>query len=249
MSTQRRSEPHPFVSYADASHICKHCDGGEFAACHQANTIRQQSRAVRNMPSLNACTSCGLSYYQTSAPHVCAGWTTKENRTMNESEKFITTGVFRHERNTSGNCSISGCPCRGWSAQESVNEHEHEPVARGGEGEHSPLPWELHAEVGRYPYLVRSAEGVTVAAIYLDDPLVMEREEAEANAQLVFEAVNQHHSLLAEREKLREAATKALAAFRYMRDVDTQWWDFHVTPEICTAWDKLRAALNDQKGE
>ena len=39
MSTQRRLEPHPFVPYADASHICKHCDGGEYAACHESQPL------------------------------------------------------------------------------------------------------------------------------------------------------------------------------------------------------------------
>lgn len=42
---------------------------------------------------------------------------------------------------------------------------------------------------------------------------------------------------------LVEAASNALKSFRYMRDVDPQHWDFHVTPEVCTAWDTLRAAL------
>lgn len=51
------------------------------------------------------------------------------------------------------------------------------------------------------------------------------------------------HALAASVPKLVEAATEALEAFRYMRDKDPQHWDFHVTPEICTAWDKLRAAL------
>lgn len=35
MSKQRRQEPHQFTLYADASHICVHCDGGEFAVCHE----------------------------------------------------------------------------------------------------------------------------------------------------------------------------------------------------------------------
>jgi hypothetical protein len=47
---------------------------------------------------------------------------------------------------------------------------------------------------------------------------------------------------------LVEAAEAALQAFRYMRDKDPQHWDYHVTPKICTAWDKLRAVINDAKG-
>jgi acid stress-induced BolA-like protein IbaG/YrbA len=58
--------------------------------------------------------------------------------------------------------------------------------------DHSPLPWSLTPEVGRYPFLIRSAEGVTVAAIYRDAPSVMESDEPEANARLIVEAVNSY---------------------------------------------------------
>lgn len=62
---------------------------------------------------------------------------------------------------------------------------------------HSPLPWELRPEVGRYPYLIRSTEGVTVAAVYLDAPSVMEYEEMQANAAFLIRAVNNHDALIA----------------------------------------------------
>lgn len=65
-------------------------------------------------------------------------------------------------------------------------------------------------------------------------------EELEANAALIASAP----TLKAQRDKLYEALTATLTALRYMRDSDTQHWDFHVTPEICTAWDKAREALS-----
>ena len=50
-------------------------------------------------------------------------------------------------------------------------------------------------------------------------------------------------------KRLVEAGNLALEAFRYLRDKDTMAWDLSVTPEVCTAWDKLRAALRELEGE
>lgn len=151
------------------------------------------STKIRNMPPATTCPNCGLAYYQTAAPHVCAEWTkgrAKENQ------------VVSHQRNTSGNCSISGCPCRGWSAQESVNEHEHEPPARAGEGEHSPLPW----VVGRNDR-VEAANGRVVADMTFSSHST---QRGPANALLIVTAVNQRHRLLAERDRLLKAAQFSL---------------------------------------
>jgi predicted HD phosphohydrolase len=65
------------------------------------------------------------------------------------------------------------------------------------------------------------------AIVVLDGP--------ETAAQIVAD----HHAV----PRLVEAASAALEALRYLRDVDPQHWDYHVTPEVCTAWDKLRAVL------
>lgn len=42
---------------------------------------------------------------------------TKETQPMSD-----TLPAGAHRTNSSGNCSISGCPCRGWSAQETAKE-------------------------------------------------------------------------------------------------------------------------------
>lgn len=41
--------------------------------CDENDLIRQQRRAVRSMPPTITCDNCHLTYYQTGAPHVCAG--------------------------------------------------------------------------------------------------------------------------------------------------------------------------------
>jgi hypothetical protein len=67
--------------------------------------------------------------------------------------------------------------------------------------------------------------------------------EDRANADYIVRCVNSH-------EKLVAAGKTALTAFRYLRDKDTQAWDLAVTPEICNAWDDLRAALAEaEKGK
>jgi hypothetical protein len=48
---------------------------------------------------------------------------------------------------------------------------------------------------------------------------------------------------------LHDAALFALAALRAARDANPTAWDNCVTPNICTAWDKLRVALALAQGQ
>lgn len=158
---------------------------------------------------------------------------------MNESEKFITTGVFSHERNTSGNCSVSGCPCRGWSAQESVNEHEHEPVARRGEGERDEWRVFNFTRDGANEWMVTTTTGRTVALANTSDPRL-----AESEMRQIATEHNQHHSLLAEREKLREVLQKTLKAIEVIDFSSCREGAYDSIP-----WTEIEAAIEQKEGE
>lgn len=114
--------------------------------------------------------------------------------------------------------------------------------------EATPRPWratavrhnrggEQYIEIER-PTGPKSATMIcSISSIYLNvDELT---DEDRANAELIIRSVNAAAGM----EALEKAAKSALAGFRYLRDKDTQAWDLNVTPEICNAWDDLRAAL------
>ena len=63
-------------------------------------------------------------------------------------------------------------------------------------------------------------------------------EETDANARLIAAA-----------PALYEAAERVLTALREARDSHPEAWDNCVTPNICTAWDRLRAALALVQGQ
>lgn len=87
-------------------------------------------------------------------------------------------------------------------------QHEHEPVAQGGR--YSPLPWKLIEQVSEYAH--ESAD--SHYAIWADDDMTIAVtvkdcvDHEQGNAQLIVTAVNQYHSLLAERERLRKALAR-----------------------------------------
>lgn len=89
----------------------------------------------------------------------------------------------------------------------------------------------------------RRVSGVEMVAIGDTTDWVVAYAFSEKDARAIVEAVNSYDDLLATNAAMVKAAEAALTAFRYMRDVDTMHWDYHVTPEVCTAWDKLREAL------
>lgn len=94
--------------------------------------------------------------------------------------------------------------------------------------EGSPLPWSVERGI-----LIRDAERNEVAAPPLS---LRDNTKAKADAAFIVTAVNSHEALVT-------ALEGALTALRYMRDADTQHWDFHVTPDVCNAWDAARTAL------
>lgn len=128
---------------------------------------RTRPRGVR-MPEPTSCDNCGLTYYQTTAPHVCAEWTKgAEEETMT---KYYTDHHGAHERSV---------------------RTEYEPAARGGEGE-----WRADSS-GGWGYVWQG--GACLAKC--PEP---------SRAEQIVTEHNQHHSLLAEREGLREALSDVL---------------------------------------
>jgi hypothetical protein len=64
-------------------------------------------------------------------------------------------------------------------------------------------------------------------------------EQDRADMELIVRAVNRDAAF----DALLKAAKDGLTTLRYLRDKDTAAWDLAVTPEICNAWDDLRAAI------
>lgn len=282
--------------------------------------IRQQRRAVRNMPPVVTCDNCGLHYYQTSAPHVCAGWTTKEKvmsttiekpcgdcfnkshthqivdypvgarveavidiptsqgvvragtrgtvsshcddgrayvsfdsgdagHTFHQPEAYIRVDERKEtvkpvteavktiplvgKNHSERECSEADCPCHEWVQR----FNEHEPTARGGESGQSGLfpRYSFAVVTGRYKILDNRSDGpVRITQIATAD--------GEGEARAIIQALNQHHSLLAERERLRTAAQAALDNL-YERSLTRKHWSTYDQK----VYEQLDAALNDQK--
>lgn len=143
--------------------------------------------------------------------------------------------MSEHQVNRSGVCEISGCPCRGWSAQETAGAiaftdgtlrdikdtnqlattGEHEPAARGG-GE----SWQLSSEAMNAfvkQKMGDTADGMPVFAIDVPDKedrihyakIVVCGDQK--LAQQIIDQNNQHHSLVAERERLQTTLTNTRA--------------------------------------
>lgn len=132
--------------------------------------------------------------------------------TFDEPERYIR--VSQLGTNPSGTCSDTNCPCHKWSVDGIVEQvTEHEPVARGGEGKHSSLPWRVVVDdtgdpiTGGYPSIC-GPEPLDEMIIHWEGfhhkywDFHPNKPTQVANAQLIVAAVNQHHSLLAERERL-----------------------------------------------
>lgn len=246
----------------------------------------EQSRVIRNMPPVVTCTICALTYYQTSAPHVCARWTAiKENVMQHENqitdypkgarveavttiachagpippgtegtvsthtldgrayvffdgfdaghtfhypERFIRVVPARQptkkenvmDRNTTGYPIIDGILES--IAPTTEQEHQQGPVARGGEDDDKWIDTLLD----------------TVAHVQDLDRRVAARLQ-------IKHAINQHHSLLAERERLRETLSTLREMFNHLTLLSSVA-QCHAQAKVGTR--VIDAALSDQRG-
>lgn len=201
-------------------------------AARREAEAREQRRAVRNMPPVTTCDNCGLTYYQTAAPHVCAGWVGKG--AMKElAGKFQQSNTAKYPASLLAELLAAGEINREQYERlrrEATTATEHEPVARGGES----LDDYQNAPSGIGP----------LAAEWRDKP-----------HRLVYDLCRAQRSLLAEREKhtrLLEAAKLLLAMnnCNYDRDQMRRSGGFDTLNEAVEAIEpewakKLRG--NDQK--
>ena len=137
--------------------------------------------------------------------------------TLPEGEDQIPTSA--HRTNSSGNCSISGCPCRGWSAQGTarlttmikncphgdypslcsrcalarIEVTEHEPAARGGGDSERVRQIQKRVEEGNFCIGERLEDPYNLSTRLDDTEYLLE----------------QHQSLVAEREGYAQLLTAA----------------------------------------
>lgn len=199
------------------------------------NTMTTTNRSTSiAMPPATTCDNCGLTYYQTSAAHVCGEY--RRGEMMTTKTRDNDECAFVHKLvSGSVRCGALRQHHSQYTGHKFVEPTtEHEPAARGeGDGELSVRDFDYH-EYGDVTLNVTN-NGITVAIAYIQG----RGREAKDWAEKIAAAYNSHTALVEQRDRLREVLRRFVSP--------TQCYCNVMLGAQCGQCE-ARELLNEQKG-